>query len=57
MNLEMVSDMMEHSLEAFINFHQIWTSRTQSRVHLSSKSLPRVLEDMEVPNEPGDGVR
>ena len=27
-----------------------------SRLHLSSKSLPGVLEDVEVPDEPGDGV-
>ena len=39
------------------NFHQIWTSGTQSWLHLSYKSLTGVLEDMEVPDDPGDGVR
>ena len=33
------------------------TSEALSRLHLSSKSLPGVLEDMEVPDEPGGGVR
>ena len=28
-----------------------------SRPHLSSKSLPGVLEDMYIPDGPGDGVR
>ena len=28
-----------------------------SRLHLSSKSLPGVLEDVEVPDAPGDGLR
>ena len=32
-------------------FHQDPTSQTQSRLHLSSKSLPRVLEDVEVPEK------
>ena len=32
-------------------------AETLSRLHLSSKSLPGVLEDMEVPDEPGGGVR
>ena len=38
-------------------FHQDSTSQTLSRLHLSSKSLPGVLEDMEVPDAPGDGLR
>ena len=36
-------------------FHKDWTSGTLSRLHLSSKSLPGVLEDMEVPDESGNG--
>ena len=39
------------------NFHQDPTSETLSRLHLSSKSLSGVLEDMVVPDEPGGGVR
>ena len=38
-------------------FYQDLTSGTLSRLHLSSKSLPGVLEDMEVPDEPGGGVK
>ena len=38
-------------------FHQDPTSETLSRLHLSSKSLPGVLEDMEIPDETGGGVR
>ena len=38
-------------------FHEDWTSETLSRLHLSSKFLPGVLEDMEVPDAPGDGLR
>ena len=38
-------------------FHQDPTSETLSRLHLSSKYLPGVLEDVEVPDEPGIGVR
>ena len=36
-------------------FHDVWTSETLSRLPLSSKSLPGVLEDMEVPDEEGSG--
>ena len=36
-------------------FHEVWTSETLSRLPLSSKSLPGVLEDMEVPDEEGSG--
>ena len=34
-----------------------WTSETLSRLHLSSKSVPGVLEDMEVPDVLCDGLR
>ena len=37
-------------------FHEVWTSETLSRLPLSSKSLPGVLEDMEVPDEEGSGL-
>ena len=37
--------------------HHYPSSETLSRLHLSSKSLPGVLEDMEVPDKPGVGVR
>ena len=37
-------------------FRQDPTSETLSRLHQSSKSLPGVLEDVEVPDEPGGGV-
>ena len=33
----------------------LWTSHV-SRLHLSSKSVPGILKDMEVPDGPGDGV-
>ena len=38
-------------------FHEDWITETLSRLHLSSKSLPGVLEDVEVPDAPGDGLR
>ena len=38
-------------------FHEDWTSESLSRLHLSSKSLPGVLEDVEGPDAPGDGLR
>ena len=39
-------------------FHKnLKTAETLSRLHLSSKSLPGVLEDVEIPYEPGGGVR
>ena len=38
-------------------FHQDLTSETLSRPPLSSKSLPGVLEDVEVPDTHGDGLR
>ena len=43
-------------LKLLWKFHPNPTSGTLSRLYLSSKSLPGVLEDMEVPDEPGDGV-
>ena len=38
-------------------FHQDLISGTMSRLHLYSKSLPGVEEDMDIPDGPGDGVR
>ena len=37
-------------------FHQDATAENLSRLHLSSKSLPGVLGDIEVPDELGGGV-
>ena len=48
MELEMVSDGREHSSENLRKFHQDLTSGTMSRLHLSSKSLPRISEDMDL---------
>ena len=56
MNLEVVSDDMDHPSEASVKVSSDPTSETLSRLRLSSKSLPGVLEDMEVPDEPGGGV-
>ena len=38
-------------------FHQDPTSGISSRFHLSSKSLPVVLEDVDVLDEVGDGLQ
>ena len=52
------SQMKENILEKLPwKFHEDWTTETLSRLHLSSKSLPGVLEDMEDPDVPGDGLR
>ena len=45
------------SLMKLLCFHQDPVSGTLSRLYLISKSLPGVLEVMEVPDEPGLGVR
>ena len=39
-----------------LKFHEYWTLGSLSRPLLSSKSLPGVLEDMEVPDTHGDGL-
>ena len=57
MNLEEVSDDMEHPSKASVKVSSDPTSETLSRLRLSSKSLPGVLEDMEVPDAHGDGLR
>ena len=45
------------SLQSFTEkFHQDQTSGSLSRPHLSSKSLPRVLEERDVLDGAGDGV-
>ena len=56
-NLVMVSDRREQSLEASVKFSSRLTIRNPSRLHLSSNSLPGVLVDMEAPDEPRDGIR
>ena len=48
MNLELVPDDRYYPSEASVKV----TSGTPSRLHLSSKSLPGVLEDIEVPDDP-----
>ena len=58
MNLKVVSDDRDHPSEASVKVScRFKTSRTQSRLHLSSKSLPGVLEDVEVLDDPCCGVR
>ena len=52
MDLEMVSKGRDYPSEISSD---PW-SETVSRLNLSSKSLPGVLEDLEVPDGPGDGV-
>ena len=56
MKLEVVLDDREHPLEASVKFSSRFNIKILSRLHLSSKSLPEVLEDMEVPDEPGGCV-
>ena len=57
MNLEVVSDDRYHPSEATVKVSSRLTSGTLSRLHLSSKPLQGVLEDMEVSDEPGGGFR
>ena len=53
----MVSDGMEHQSGVFVTVSSMSDIRTMSRLHLSSKSLPGVMGNMEGPDEPGVGVR
>ena len=55
--LEMVSKSSLFPKEALLKFHQDPTSGTLSRLHLSSKSLPGVLEDLDVLDGVGEGVK
>ena len=57
MSLQMVSYRGSILWKLLWNLYQDWTSGTQSRLHLSSKSLTWVLEDIEIPDEPVYGVR
>ena len=50
MNMEVVSYDRDHHSEASVKVS------SRSNIIKSSKSLPGVLEDMEVPDEPGGGV-
>ena len=52
-----VSDGMEHPSGVFVTVSSMSDIRTMSRLHLSSKSLPGVLEDMEILDGPVDGIR
>ena len=56
MNLEVVSYDRDHHSEASVKVSSRSNIRNLSRLHLSSKSLPGVLGDIEVPDEPGGGV-
>ena len=40
-----------------LNLSESFMSCTMSRLHLSIKSLPEVLEDINVPAGTGDGVK
>ena len=53
MDLELESVEWQH----LQNFHQDPTLGTLSKLHHSCRSLLGVLEDMEAPDELGDGVR
>ena len=56
MNLEVESYDRDYHLEASVKVSSRSNIRNLSRLHLSSKSLPGVLDDVEVPDEPGGGV-
>ena len=53
MNLEVVSYDRDNTSEASVKVSSRSNIRTLSRLHLSSKSLPGVLEELEIPDEPG----
>ena len=53
MNLEVLSCDRDHTSEASAKVSSRSNSRTLSRLHLSSKSLPGVLKEIEIPGEPG----
>ena len=57
MKLEVVLDDREHPLEASVKFSSRFNIRKTVKTPPVLKSLHGVLEDMEVPNDPGDGVR
>ena len=51
MNMDMVSDRRKHPLEALIGYEE-----PSQYSNCLFQSLPGVLEDIEVPDKPGDGV-
>ena len=53
MNLEVVSDDRNHPSKASV---KVLYGFNILRLHFSTMSLPGVLEDMEVPHKPGDGL-
>ena len=57
MNLEVVSDDGDHPSEAFVKFSSRFNIRKPVKTPPVLKSLHGVLEDMEVPDKPGGGVR
>ena len=48
---------MEHPSGVFVTVSSMSDIRTMSRLHLSSKPLPGVLENMDIPDGPVDGIR
>ena len=57
MNLEMVSDSREHSLEASVNFSSRLTIRNPVKTPPVLEVSSWSLEELQIPDEPGDGVR
>ena len=57
MNLELVSDDRDHPSEASVKVSSRSNIRDPVKTPFIIQSLPGVLEDMEVPDEPGGGVR
>ena len=57
MNLEVVSDDGDHPSEASVKFSSRFNIRKPVKTPPVLKSLHGVLEDMEVPDKPGGGVR
>ena len=57
MNLEMVSDRSEQSLEDSVKFSSRLTIRNPVKTPAVIQVSPGVLEDMEVPDVPCDGIR
>ena len=57
MKLKMVSRYPKYPKEALLKVSSRSNIRSLSRLHLSSKSLPGVLENMDVLEEARDGVR
>ena len=57
MNLEVVSYDRDHPSEASVKVSSRSNIRNPVKTPLSSKSLPGVMKDMKVSDEPGGGFR